>query len=89
MLIFEGSVELYINMDVGTEFIIEHLTKGSIINSNSFIAMRESPLSARFTSSSTYYTLSAKKFTELASTDPVLRKMYNNVNAAAIEANEK
>ena len=89
MVIFDGSVELYIHMDAGTEFIIELLTKGSIINSNSFIATRESPISARFSRNCTYYTLSAEKFTSLASEDPCLRKMYNRVNEAAVVAKEK
>ena len=42
VIIFDGTVELYTPMDSGTELIIEHLSKGSIINANSFMLERMS-----------------------------------------------
>jgi len=37
IIIYDGMVELYSTMDNGTEFAIEYLYKGSIINPNTFI----------------------------------------------------
>lgn len=66
VIIFDGTVELYTHMDTGTEFSIEYLSKGSIINANTFIISRNMPISARFSINTTYYTLSAEKFVEIA-----------------------
>ena len=59
VIIFDGVVELYTHMDNGTDFTVEHLAKGSIINAHSFVVLRAMPISARFAVNTTYYTLTA------------------------------
>ena len=62
IIIFEGVIELYTTMDNGTDFPIEKLSKGSVLNLSSFIVVRSMPISARFVTNTTYYALSALKF---------------------------
>ena len=40
VIIFDGMVEVYTEMDNKTEFCIDHLPKGSILNANSFLVNR-------------------------------------------------
>lgn len=40
VIIFDGVIELYTHMDNGTDFTIEHLSKGSIVNPKTFIVMK-------------------------------------------------
>ena len=89
IIIFDGVVELYSQMDSGTDFTIEHLSKGSILNAHSFVVLRSMPISARFAVNTTYYTLSAKKFGDIAADYEPLRKIYNDVYLNALAARER
>ena len=40
VIIFDGMVEVYTEMDNKTEFCIDHLPKGSIFNAHSFLVNR-------------------------------------------------
>ena len=40
VIIFDGMIEVYTEMDNKTEFCIDHLPKGSILNANSFLVNR-------------------------------------------------
>ena len=66
VIIFDGLVELFTVMDNGTEFHIEHLSKGTIFNPHSFVIGRNMVVSARFARNTTYYTLSADRFSDIA-----------------------
>ena len=77
-------VEIYTEMDNKSEFYIDHLPKGSIINSQTFLVNRQMPVSARFTMNTTFYSLSAEKFGDIAAEyytagNPSLHKVYNLV----------
>ena len=92
VIIFDGHIELYTVMDNGTEFTIEHLSKGSVINAHSFLVRRQMPISARFSLNTTYYTLSAEKFGDIASEyieSGGLLEVYNVVLSAALAAKER
>ena len=41
LIVYEGCVELYLDMDAGIEFPIENLGVGSIINQNNFLVYRQ------------------------------------------------
>ena len=47
------------------------------------------PISARFAVNTTYYTLTAQKFGDIAAEYSPLRKIYNNVYSAALAARER
>ena len=76
VIVFDGLVELYTDMDKGTEFPIEHLTSGSVINAHQFMIGRKTVVSARCIKATTLYTMSAKKFKEIAQEYPRLLKIF-------------
>ena len=76
-------------MDNGTDFTVEHLAKGSILNAHSFVVLRTMPISARFAVNTTYYTLTAQRFGDIAAEYPPLRKIYNNIYSAALAARDR
>ena len=47
------------------------------------------PVSARFAHNTTYYTLPAARFGDIAAEYPALAKAYNNVYSAALAAKER
>ena len=57
VIIFEGSVELYLIMDSGTEFVIEILKTGSILNPHNFLSKRKYSTNVRFTTNTIFYFL--------------------------------
>ena len=89
VIIFEGLVELYTVMDNGIDFQIEHLSKGTIFNPRSFLIGRKMDVSARFAQRTTYYTLTAEKFGDIASEYRSLHDAYNDVVSAALAAKER
>ena len=58
-IVFDGLLEVYTDMDKGTEFPIEHLASGSIINAHQFLVDRKSVVSVRCAKATTVYTMSA------------------------------
>ena len=84
VIIFDGLVEIYILLEDGTEFNIETLSKGSIINPHQFINPRLLPFSARTLCNTTYYILRSNKFASIAQEYPKLGKIYNNVLASQL-----
>ena len=61
-IIYDGIVEIYFKLEDGTEFNIETLSKGSIINPHLFVCNKMLPISARVISQTMYYTLASDKF---------------------------
>ena len=89
VIVFDGLVELYTVMDNGTEFCVERLSKGSIINAHTFLADRQMAVNARFASNTTYYTLSAERFGDVAAGYPALRDTYFTEFSKALAAKER
>ena len=77
VIIFDGIVELYTDMDKDTEFPIEKLTYGSVINAHQFLIDRKTVVSARCLKNSIIYTMSAEKFFKIADEYPKLAKIRN------------
>lgn len=46
-IIFDGKIELFTKMDVGTEFSLEVLPRGSILNAHNMLARRNFTVNAR------------------------------------------
>ena len=61
-IIYDGLVEIFFKLECGTEFNIETLSKGSIINPHLFVSNKMLPISARVISQTMYYTLASDKF---------------------------
>ena len=76
-------------MDNGTYFQIEHLSKGTIFNPHSFVIGRNMVLSARFARNTTYYTLSAERFGEIAEHHKLLYEVVQDTVSAALAAKER
>ena len=74
IIIFDGSIELYLMMDAGTDLVIETLPAGSIINSHNMLSRRKHSVNARFASKSTFYYLKYSKLVEVALRYPSFRK---------------
>jgi len=66
VVIFEGSVELYLTMDAGTELTIEYLQTGSILNAHNFLARRKHSVNIRFAANTTFYYLKYGRIVEVA-----------------------
>ena len=78
VIIFDGLVEIYTEMDNGTEFPIEHLRSGSVINAHQFLIDRPSAVSVRCIKASTFYTMNAWK---------LIQKEPNMTDSFQIESN--
>ena len=85
LIILDGCLELYTHMDSGTEFPIEYLSSGSVINAHQFMIDRKALVSVRCAKATTFYTLSAEKFFEIADTHPQLLKIRNTQYEQAID----
>ena len=59
LIILDGCLELYTHMDSGTEFPIEYLSSGSVINAHQFMIDRKALVSVRCAKATTFYTLNA------------------------------
>ena len=66
IIVFDGSIELFTVMDVGSEFPIEVLPTGSIINPNNFLCNRKHSVSYRCLANCTLYTIKYDDFAEIA-----------------------
>ena len=70
VIVFDGSIELYLTMDVGNEFMIEILPTGSILNAHNMLAKRKQAINARFKMNTTFYYLKYNKLVEVAKRYP-------------------
>ena len=61
-IVFEGMVEILTVMDNGTEFVIERLTQGSVINPTAFLIEDEVDTTFRAANTVTLYKLNVEKF---------------------------
>jgi CRP-like cAMP-binding protein len=61
-IIFSGMIEIYTIMDNGTEFVIERLISGSVINPTAFLVEDEIDTIFRAGSSTTIFTLNVQQF---------------------------
>lgn len=66
IIIFDGAVELYLTMDAGTEFPIDILTTGSILNPHNFLAKRRQATNVRFTKNTIFYFLTYAQLVSVA-----------------------
>ena len=66
VIVFDGMIELYLNMDVGTEILIETLPTGSVLNPHNMLAGRRHSINARFAVNTTYYYLKYAKLVDIA-----------------------
>ena len=66
IIIFDGQIELYMIMDIGTELMIEILPAGSILNPHNMLAQRKHSINARFSTNTTFFYLKYAKLVEVA-----------------------
>jgi len=85
IIVLDGCLELYTEMDNGTHYPIEFLGSGSVINAHQFMVDRKSTVSCRCAKPTTFYTLSAEKFFEIASEHAILSSVRNEVYQAGLE----
>ena len=70
IIVFDGSIELYLMMDAGTEFQLEIMPTGSILNAHNMLAKRKHSVNSRFTMNTTFYYLKYHKLVEVAQQYP-------------------
>ena len=70
IIVFDGSIELFLMMDAGTEFQLEILPTGSILNPHNMLAKRKHSVNSRFTMNTTFYYLKYDKLVEVAQQYP-------------------
>lgn len=70
IIVFDGAIELYLTMDAGTEFQLEILPTGSVLNAHNFLAKRKHSVNSRFTINTTFYYLKYDKIVEIARSYP-------------------
>ena len=66
IIVFEGVIEIVTDMDAGTEFAIELLTTGSILNPHNFLVDRKHIVNYRFQLNSTFFYIKYGNFIEVA-----------------------
>ena len=64
-------------MDKGTEFPIEHLGGGGILNAHHFLVRRPACVSVRCLKATTFYTLRIQKLFQVAENHPKLQRALN------------
>mmetsp|Transcript_22438 Transcript_22438/g.27635 ORF Transcript_22438/g.27635 Transcript_22438/m.27635 type:complete len:471 (+) Transcript_22438:1479-2891(+) len=74
VIIFDGACELYLVMDAGTEFRLELLTAGSVINSHNMLVQRKHSVNVRFTQNTMFYYLKYSKLVQVARNYPAFAK---------------
>lgn len=75
IIIFDGQIELYLTMDAGTDFSLEILNTGSILNPHNMLAKRKHSTNARFVMNTTFYYLKYSKLVEVAKKYPSFAAM--------------
>ena len=66
VIIFDGSIEIYTMMDAGSEFSLEILPTGSIINPNNFLTERKHSVNYRCLANCLLYHLKLDQLEEIA-----------------------
>lgn len=66
IIVFDGSIELFVMMDAGTEFSLEILPTGSILNPHNMLARRKHSVNSRFAVNTTFYYLKYSRLKEVA-----------------------
>ena len=74
IIIFDGAVELYLMMDAGTEFQLETLMTGSVINAHNMLVQRKHSVNVRFTQNTMFYRLWYSKLVRVAKNYPNFAK---------------
>ena len=69
IIIFEGQIELFLIIE-GTEFSLEKLPAGSILNPQMIVAARKYSTNARFTMDTTFYYLTYTKLIDVVKQNP-------------------
>ena len=72
IIVFDGNVMLYMNMDAGTEFEFVRLTAGSIINPHNILSQRKHVVNARMEIATTFFYLKLQKMLEVGKKHPWL-----------------
>lgn len=86
IIVLDGALELYTEMDKGNEeFLVEVLKSGSVINAHQFLIDRNKSLSCRCRQATTFYSMTAAKFYEIANHHPQLARVRNEQYTQAIE----
>ena len=70
VIVFDGSIELFLTMDAGAEFQLEILPTGSILNAHNMLANRKHSVNSRFSMNTTFYYLKYHKLVEVAKKYP-------------------
>lgn len=70
IIVFNGAIELYFVMDAGTEFQLEVLTPGSVLNAHNMLSFRRHGCNARFAQTTTFYYLKWKQLVDVAKMHP-------------------
>jgi CRP-like cAMP-binding protein len=70
IIVFNGAIELYLVMDAGTEFQLEVLSTGSILNPHNMLSFRKHSSNSRFTMNTTFYYLKYTQLVEVAKKFP-------------------
>ena len=73
-IIFEGQVEIYIELDSGQKFTIDYLSRGSVINPHAMLTERPYLICARTCKPTTYYSLCFNSLVEIGSQYPLLAR---------------
>jgi len=91
IIIFEGGIELFIYMDAGTEFSLENLPTGSIINAHNMLAGRKHSVNARMSTNTTFYYLKYSKLVEVAKIYPKFARtlLREKGNAEALKSRDQ
>lgn len=70
VIIFDGSIEIYTMMDAGSEFSIEVLPTGSILNPNNFMTDRKHTVNFRCLANCLLYTIRWDDLYSIANKNP-------------------
>ena len=85
ILIYSGTVEISTKMDSGTEFAVEKATRGTVINSTSFLFEEALELSAKTTKPVNMYVIDKLKFLSIVGKDEKLLKRLEKEISNQIE----
>ena len=75
IIIFDGALELFLTMDAGTEFRLELLTTGSVLNPHNMLVSRKHSMNARFTQNTMFYYLKYSTLVKVARNFPSFAKI--------------
>ena len=76
-IIYDGKLAITTEVDIGHEFVVEYIGKGTIINAHNFLSGRRLLNNIKCLTSVTYYHLSVAKLRDLSINYPNLREVIN------------